>query len=163
MIPEVTDDGSFSIETFQVMIDDGAGGTFNTISWYPINSLKTDFIINSGIQMGSTYRVMNALKNKIGWATSGITYIFAAQASSTPGSPVYVSSSCTTLVIRFGVSESNGGSTITSYNVQIDKEDGNEYQDLTTYTESTSEVSFAINSTDSTKLQPGKIYRFRSY
>ena len=43
------------------------------------------------------------------------------------------------------------------------KEDGNGYQDLTTYTESTFEVSFAINSTDSTKLQPGKNYRFRSY
>ena len=123
MIPEVTDDGGSSIETFQVMIDDGAGGTFNTISGYLINSLKTDFIINSGIQMGSTYRVMYVLKNKIGWATSGITYIFTVQAPSTLDSPVYVSSSSTTLVIRFGVSESNGGSTITSYNVQIDKED----------------------------------------
>ena len=45
MIPEVTDDGGSSIETFQVMIDDEAGGTFNTISGYPINSLKQTLLL----------------------------------------------------------------------------------------------------------------------
>ena len=80
MIPEVTDDGGSSIETFQEMIDDGAGGTFNTISGYLINSLKTDFIINSGIQMGSTYRVMYALKKK-NWMGNFRNYIYLSSSS----------------------------------------------------------------------------------
>lgn len=58
VIPEITDDGGSSIETYQVLMDDGAGGDFKTISGYPVDSLKTDFLITSGIQMGNTYRVM---------------------------------------------------------------------------------------------------------
>lgn len=162
-IPETTDDGGSSIETYQVMVDDGAGGDFTTISGYPEYSLQTNFVISSGIQMGSTYRVMYSVKNKIGWATSGITYILAAQEPSMPGTPVYVSSSSTSLVIEFGTSESNGGDTITGYTVQIDKEDGNGYVDLTTYTPDTTTVTLTIDSTDATKLKSGSIYRFRSY
>lgn len=65
--------------------------------------------------------------------------------------------------IEFGTSQTTGFSPITSYTAQIDYLDGNSFVDFGNYTESTNTVDFAIDSLDSSKLQPGSRYRFRSY
>lgn len=163
-IPEITNDGGSYIATYHVEMDDGDGGEFETISGYPEDSLKTDFLITSGIQISNTYAVRYRVRNSIGWSEySDVTYILAAESPSRPSRPTYVSSTSTELVIEFGTSASNGGAEITTYTIQVDKEDGNGFVDLSDYTESTTTQTLAIDALDTNALQPGQIYRFRSY
>ena len=162
-IPERTDT-EILYWSYHVEMDDGERGEFRTISGYPVDSLKTDFEISSGIQISKTYGVRYRIKNSIGWSEySDVTYILAAEEPSIPSRPTYVSSTSTELVVQFGTSTSNGGAPITSYTIQIDKEDGNGFSDLSTYTDSTTLQTLDIDGTDPTKLQPGQMYRFRSY
>lgn len=161
-IPEISDDGGSYIATYHVEMDNGED--FETISGYPIYSFVTDFTISEGIQMASTYAVRYRVKNSIGWSLySDITYILAAERPSSPDQPIFVSSTSAALTIEFGTSFSNGGAEITSYMIQVNREDGNGYIDLTTYTASTTTQAITIDSGNITALQPGLIYRFRSF
>ena len=162
-IPEITDDGGSFIATYHVEMDNGEGGTYETIAGYPTDSLQTDFVISSGIQMSNTYAIRYRVRNSIGWSDySDLTYILAAESPSMPDKPTYVSSTSSALVIEFGTSYSNGGSEITTYQIQVDKEDGSGFVDLSTYTASTTTQSLTIDGSDPTALQPGNFYRFRS-
>ncbi len=162
-IPEISDEGGSYIATYHVEMDDGEGGDFVTISGYPQESLKTDFLITQGIQISNTYAVRYRVRNKIGWSDySDVTYILAAETPSAPTKPVYVSSTSTELTLEFGTSLSNGGSEISTYSAQIDKDDGSGYTDLLTYTASTTSQALTIDGNDPTQLQPGTLYRFRS-
>jgi hypothetical protein len=163
-IPTVTDDGGSFVNTYHVEMDDGQGGNWNTISGYPFDSLRTSFLITQGIRISYTYSVRYRVRNNIGWSDySDITYILASEAPSTPTRPVFVESTSTTLIVKFGLSSSNGGSAISSYTYQIDKEDGSGFIDVATYTSLTAEVTFDIDGSDSAKLQPGQMYKFKSY
>jgi titin len=163
-IPEITDDGGSYIDTYHVEMDDGESGEFVTISGYPEDSLKTHFVITSGIQLSNTYGVRYRVRNSIGWSEySDVTYILAAESPSRPSRPTYISSTSTQLVIEFGTSDSNGGAEITSYTIQVDKEDGSGFVDLSAYTESTTTQTLTIDGADASALQPGQFYRFRSY
>lgn len=163
-IPIVTDDGGSYVQTYHVEMDDGQGGDWHTISGYPFDSLQTSFIITQGVKISYTYSVRYRVRNSIGWSDySDITYILASEAPSMPTRPMFVDSTSTILTVEFGLSSSNGGSAISSYTYQIDKEDGNGFSDVTTYTSSSTQVNFDIDGLDSSKLQPGQMYKFRSY
>ena len=163
-IPAPADTGGSAILSYHVEMDDGNNGDFTTIAGYSSDSLQRRFIINTGITQGNSYGVRYRSKNSIGWSDySTVLYILAGQAPSAPGIPVFSTASATSLSITFGISESDGGSDITYYTSQIDKNDGNGYQDSGNYSEASPTIAFEINSTDPTKLQPGTYYKFRSY
>lgn len=161
-IPEISNDGGSYIATYHVEMD--SGKDFVTIAGYLTDSLLTDFIISDGIQIANTYAIRYRVRNRIGWSTySDVTYILAAEEPSSPNQPTYVSSTSAALTLKFGTSYSNGGAEITSYMIQVDKEDGIGYVNLSTYTASTTTQVLAINSLNPSDLQPGSIYRFRSF
>ena len=163
-IPVPSDTGGSAILSYHVEMDDGNNGGFTTIAGYPFDSLQRIFIITTGISKGNSYGVRYRSRNSLGLSDySSITYILAGEAPSAPSIPVFSTASSSQLSITFGISESDGGSDITQYTSQIDLNDGNGYQDSANYSEASPTIAFDIDSSDSTKLQPGTYYKFRSY
>ena len=163
-IPVPSDTGGSAIFSYHVEIDDGNNGGFTTIAGYPSDSLQRIFIITTGISKGNSYGVRYRSRNSIGFSDySSITYILAGEAPSAPSIPVFSTANSSQLSITFGISESDGGSDITQYTSQIDLNDGNGYQDSANYSEASPTIAFDIDSSNSTKLQPGTYYKFRSY
>ena len=150
-------------------MDDGISGRWTTLAGHPEDSLKTSFVVTSGIQVSRTYAIRYRVRNSIGWSKfSSITYITAAGSPSIPAKPELVSSTSTdnsgtithTMIIEFGISKSNGGSEISSYMYQIDNEDGSGFSDQTTYSEGAQQITFEIASGNT--LEPGSMYKLRS-
>jgi hypothetical protein len=83
----------------------------------------------------------------------------AAERPGKPYTPVYVSSTATTITIGWKDNQDNGGSLITAYKVYADT--GSLTDNTFNYIDSTAELEFTLDKTVHTSYLSGEKYRFR--
>lgn len=116
---EPIDDGACLILSYQVMVDDGSQGAFTTYgSALGASTFTLDL---SGLTVGSEYRFYVVVTNVIGSSNSNVVSSVVADVPNTPSSaPGFVQSETNSTAIRVTMPEivQNGGSAITTYNLQ---------------------------------------------
>ena len=92
-------------------IDDGHAGDFVEFG-VPSMVVERSFEAERGLTYRLRYRALNGL----GWGEySDVLEVLAAEPPLRPSAPIYVSSSGTSMALRFEESEDDGGSRIISY------------------------------------------------
>lgn len=102
-------------------MDDGIGGDFVEIGGFTQNSLVTSYTVKEGIERGRTYAFRYRTLNGAGWSDySPILYAIAATVPAQPPAPTFVSATGSSISLHFYESPDNGGSKITSYELEMD-------------------------------------------
>ncbi len=159
-------DGGSEVLSYQLDMDDGAGGDFKPLTGREESStggyLKLTFTVYEGIRAGVTYRYRYRAMNGVGWsAYSPISYIKAASVPSAPPPPTLAAAASTGVTLSLSPSTEDGGSPITRY--KIFRDDGNEFSAITYGVEL---IGYdGISSTYTATVQAdalalGKVYRF---
>ena len=155
--------GGSEVLTYQLQIDDGAGGDFHVLVGELTDPfLKLSHTVYAGIEEGTTYRFRLRALNAVGWgAYSPITYIEAASTPGRPPAPRLVAAASTGVTLGLAPSSEDGGSAITGYKILRDDglglSGGAEAFELTGYdgTSATYEATLAGEG-----LVLGRVYRF---
>ena len=78
--------GGSGIVSYELQMDDGLGGDFQSIIGFDSDSLLTTYTINTGIVKGRDYRFRYRAKNLIGWGSfSPEREVLAATVPQPPG------------------------------------------------------------------------------
>jgi hypothetical protein len=163
---EITSNGGSEILSYQVEVDDGAGGDFHRLTGVEKTDdhhyLKLSFTVYDGIVKGVTYRFRYRSLNNVGWSDySPISFIRAASIPNKPPAPQLDAVTSSSITLSLSPAAEDGGSPITSHKILRDDGEGfaaNTYAfELTRYdgSSSTFEATVADDS-----LELGKIYRF---
>jgi hypothetical protein len=161
----VPNNGGTPIISYELQIDDGRSGLFKSVNGYSADSMLLEFTIKeTDIMKGTQHRIRYRSKNVIGWgAFSDETTVLAASKPNAPPKPVfdrYETANSGTLYINLFKSPSNGGASISAY--ELERDDGDDFTSsftkLTTYNGKDLQYG-ATNSVDGIVI--GKVYRFR--
>ena len=123
-------------------------------------TLSTTFTITSDIVKGVAYRFRYRARNIVGWSEySPIASLSASTVPTAPSRPTYVSSTDDQIVLSFSRSIDNGGSLITTYELEVDGET------ISDYDFSADGYSYTVDRTTLTlsnvTLTTGNTYRFK--
>ena len=124
--------------------DSGKGSSTNIILAKDVNASTLKYQIASGLTSGSTYIVRVYAQNIFGQSSAATLSINAAGTPSAPASPT-VSYSSANVTITWNAPTSNGGSSITSYKVQIKGNDGSYHQTASCSPGSSLTCSFSLS------------------
>jgi hypothetical protein len=112
------------ITGYQVLIDDGLDGLFSVGYDGSANPSQVNAVI-SGLNSRTTYRLKVLAQNKAGSGTeSEIITCFTVTIPGQPGTPVLVSSTDSTIEIKWSPAYDDGGSPIKEYQVEMDEVEG---------------------------------------
>ena len=124
--------------------------------------MTTHYTVTQNITKGRSFRFMYRAKNAVGWSPfSAVSTVLAATVPSTPKAPYFLSFSDLTLRIVVPRSSSDGGDTISTYELWVDAGDDftSTFTKLTGYSNNQM-VYLATQQVDG--LVNGKTYRFIS-
>lgn len=131
--------GGSAITSYELVIDDGAGGAFSEVVGLSSDFTALTTTITSSISSGLTYKLKYRAKNIYGWGSySGEASIVASNAPGTPGTPTTSLESDGSILIDWAAPASNGGESITSYTIEILTSDDSTYSTETTDCDGTS-------------------------
>ena len=124
------------ISSYEVQVDDGAGGDFSTILGGDSTVyLGTSAQTSTNIVQGHTYRVRVRARNVNGWSDySDIAYILAASKPDPPPKPTYITSTETSITLNISFSENDNGALISGHKLFIDAGSlTSNFSEVTTY------------------------------
>jgi hypothetical protein len=124
--------------------------------------MTTHYTVTQNITKGRSFRFMYRAKNAVGWSPfSAVSTVLAATVPSAPKAPYFLSFSDSTLRIVVPRSSSDGGDTISTYELWVDAGDDftSTFTKLTGYSNNQM-VYLATQQVDG--LVNGKTYRFIS-
>ena len=124
-MPLVAEDES--IISYELQIDNGIGGAFNSVAGFIFDTKETEYTI-SGLNAGSTYRLRYRVRNFVGWSSfSPILYALCATIPSAPAPVDLVQATESTITLAFHESLYNGGTEIISYQLWMDDGFGSDF------------------------------------
>ena len=105
-------------------MDDGKSGNFIDIGGFTSNSMLTEYVVTQNITKGRYHRFMYRSKNAVGWGPySAVSSVLAATVPNPPKAPFFLAFSSLTLSIVVPRSTSDGGDTISNYELWVDAGD----------------------------------------
>jgi hypothetical protein len=128
-----TDDGGSPVTEYELQMDDGRLGEFQTIL---ISYFETEVIITDHIESGYTYRFRYRVANVNGFSEySDVSYILPFNAPDAPPAPYFISATQTEVTLGFSESLGDNGNPISSYELWIDAGDDtlSDFTQVTTY------------------------------
>lgn len=125
-----TNTGGSTIVSYSLEWDSGtSGATFTSLIGESSNNIQLTYSKTS-LSAGQSYRFRYRAKNIFGW--SPYSEVITALAATVPEAPAMATTVNTGTSVRIDwVIPYNGGSTITAYNVQIQKKNGDWIEELT--------------------------------
>jgi len=126
-----SDTGGSAITSYELQMDDGAGGAFVEVVGFSSPYTLNSHLITAGIVSGNTYRVQYRAKNIHGWGPfSSETSILAATTPSAPGTPT-TTIEYDLVKVAWAAPSSTGGTgvALTAYRVEIQHSDGSTYSE----------------------------------
>jgi len=159
--PKPSNNGS-PIISYQLVMDDGKTGNFIDIGGFYSNSMLTQYTVTQNITKGRYQRFMYRAKNAVGWGPfSAVSSVLSATVPSAPKAPSFLTFANLTLSIVVPRSTSDGGDTITNYELWVDAGDDftSSFTKLVGYSNNAM-VYLATQQVDGLVL--GKTYRFIS-
>lgn len=155
-----TYNGGSDVLSFNIQMDDGNGGNFQSMTGYTVPNLMPYYTANS-LTRGLTYRFRYRAKNVNGWGSlSNVISILAADAPEAPPVPTLTSVSSTQIVLQLYPSTNNGGAVVSDYHLYRNTgTPGSALSEVTNYVFSTDGFSMTLVYTTEAMTQ-GKYYQF---
>ena len=160
--PAPPDDGGSPILTYELQMDDGAGGDFVSLTGFSPYSMIQHFTVVENVSKGRVHRFRYRAKNAVGWGPfSQEASILAASPPSAPGPPSFSHFSDDTLFVEIFGSEDNGGTAILAMELWRDAGDdfASSFSQVSDYDGWASTYGFTA-ATDG--LEAGKTYRLKT-
>jgi len=142
-------------------MDDGFSGSFTSLIGYSSNSMLTAYTVTKNIYKGRQHRFKYRAKNFVGWGPfSSVSDVLAATVPKAPDRPLFSSFNNGDLIITIPLTEDNGGSAVTNYELEVDAGDdfSSDFNPVPNY--SGQPLSYTSGLADGLVL--GRVYRFRS-
>lgn len=151
-----TTNGGSEIILYELQYDDGERGPFQSLF-----TLSPTTTFASNIKGGHEYRFKYRAQNFNGWGElSDISYYLAATVPGKPLAPIYVSSSASTIELRFVAPTDSGGSPLQEFELHYDT-----IQETANFVKiwNGSTYSVTLNTSTYPALAVGTTYRFILY
>lgn len=155
------DDGGSPIVSYELQMDDGAGGSFVSVHGFSPSSLATHYTVTENVSKGRAHRFRYRAKNAVGWGPySAEASILAASVPSVPHPPSFSSFSSGTLTVNVGMSDDNGGTAIEL--VELWRDAGDDYGSSFTLMTGYDGKSLTYGLSVADGLALGKTYRLKT-
>jgi hypothetical protein len=130
----VTPPSSSIITGYMILIDDGKSGPFRVA--HDGSTLANLFDVTiMGLSSKTTYRLTGYAQNKAGDGTNATEITcYTSTTPGVPGTPVWVSSTASTLEVKWDPAYDDGGSPIKEYQLVIDEVEGLDVANIESWT-----------------------------
>lgn len=165
----MANNGGSPILSYELQVDDGAGGDFTSLTGYEEDSTETSFTLltlphnNEPLSSGGVYRFRFRVRNTNGWSLfSPISHVRAATIPERPPAPAFVTATADSITVYVFETPKDGGSVITEYELYINSGglDSTDYTKVTTY-DGFSATHTLTTSADS-QLSAGTLYKLKT-